>query len=151
MLGRTSALVPSTHADDSRTARGPARRLGTVAGSAIDGTHRLVRAYNLLRLIHLATGWLRTGAPVFEVTGEVRARLLDIKEGRVPLDDELREAEALTPELEAARDVSKLPAAPDRLTAHHLLQRVNEERARRWMARAPGPWGDGAPVAPTPG
>lgn len=107
-------------------------------------------AYNLLRLIHLATGWLRTGVPTFEVTGALRARLLDIKAGAVPLDDVLREAEALAPDLEAARDASTLPDGPDLPTAHRLLQRIAEARAARWLARAAGPWGRDAPPAPTP-
>lgn len=107
-------------------------------------------AYNLLRLIHLATGWLRAGAPAFEATGALRARLLDIKQGRVPLAEVLREAEALAPELEAARDASALPEAPDRLVAHRLLVRVSEARARRWLSQAEGPWGRGAPPAPEP-
>lgn len=105
-------------------------------------------AYNLLRLIHLATGWLRTGAPTFEATGALRAQLLDIKAGAVPLAEVLREAEALAPALEAARDASPLPDGPDLPTAHRLLQRIAEERARRWLARAGGPWGSGAPPAP---
>jgi hypothetical protein len=108
-------------------------------------------AYNLLRLIHLATGWLRTGAPSFEATGAVRERLLDIKQGRVPLADVLREAEALAPDLEAARDESTLPEGPDRVVAHRLLQRVGEVRAARWLARTTGPWGRDAPRAPEPG
>jgi hypothetical protein len=107
-------------------------------------------AYNLLRLIHLASEWLRTGSPRFETTGAVRARLLDIKQGRVPLDEVLREAEALAPELEAARDASALPEAPDRVRAHRLLVRIAEARAARWVERGPGPWGRDAPRAPEP-
>ncbi len=105
-------------------------------------------AYNLLRLIHLATGWLRTGTPVFEASGSVRARLLDIKAGRVPLDEVLREAEALTPALEAAKDVSVLPLQPDRARAHQLAVRIAEERARRWFLQASTPWGARAPPPP---
>lgn len=107
-------------------------------------------AYNLLRLVHLATGWLRSGAPEFAPTGAVRARLVEIKSGTVPLDEVLREAEALAPELEAARDASTLPAEPDRLTAHRLLVRIAEARAARWLSRTPGPWGAHAPAAPEP-
>lgn len=107
-------------------------------------------AYNLLRLIHLATGWLRTGVPEFAATGALRTRLLDIKAGRVPLEEVLREAESLAPELEAARDASKLPEAPDRLVAHRLLVRVNETRASRWLNHVTGAWGAGAPAAPEP-
>lgn len=123
---------------------------GDVDGETLARRLSPKNAYNLLRLIHLATGWLRTGAPVFEATGAVRQRLLDIKGGQVPLEEVLREAEALTPALEAARDASKLPDAPDRLAAHGLLQRVNELRARRWVSREAGPWGDRAPAAPAP-
>ena len=43
-------------------------------------------AYKLLRLIHVATGWLRTGAPELEMKGAVRERLLAIKRGEVGLD-----------------------------------------------------------------
>ncbi|MER2560710.1 MAG: UDP-phosphate N-acetylglucosaminyl 1-phosphate transferase, partial [Myxococcaceae bacterium] len=107
-------------------------------------------AYNLLRLIHLATGWLRTGAPEFAATGALKTRLLDIKAGRVPLEEVLREAESLAPELEAARDASKLPEAPDRLEAHRLLVRISEARATRWLSRVKGPWGADAPAAPEP-
>jgi hypothetical protein len=107
-------------------------------------------AYNLLRLIHLALGWLRTGAPTFEAAGALRERLLDIKQGRVALEEVLREAEALTPELEAARDGSALPEGPDRSAAHRLLVRVAEVRAARWLGRTSGPWGRDAPPAPEP-
>ncbi len=63
-------------------------------------------AYNLLRLVVLASGWLKTGEPTFEATGSFRQRLLEIKEGRVELDEVLREAEALSPELRHARPAS---------------------------------------------
>lgn len=106
-------------------------------------------AYNLLRLIALATGWLRDGAPVFEATGALRERLLDIKHGRVALDEVLRDAEALAPELEAARDSSPLPEQPDYARADALLRRVGQELARRHVLREPGPWGQDAP-APLP-
>lgn len=105
-------------------------------------------AYNLLRLLHLATGWLRTGAPTFEATGALRARLLEIKAGAVPLAEVLREAEALAPELEAARDASTLPARPDRDRAHRLAVRIAECRARRWADASPTPWGALAPPPP---
>ncbi len=107
-------------------------------------------AYNLLRLIHLATGWLRDGVPVFEASGGFRARLLAIKQGLVPLADVLAEAEALAPTLEDAATRSALPPSPDYRAADELLQRVHHELARRHIAQAPGPFGQDAPPPPTP-
>ena len=107
-------------------------------------------AYNLLRLIHLATGWLRSGHPSFEAQGELRSRLLAIKNGEVPLEDVLREAEAISAMLEQARDESHLPEHPDYLRADALLKRVAFELARRQVSNEPGPLGRDAPVAPQP-
>lgn len=106
-------------------------------------------AYNLLRLIALATAWLREGTPRFEVTGSFRARLLEIKHGKVPLEDVLRDAEELAPELEAARNRSAMPERPDYARADRLARRLGEEMARRWIQQLPGPWGREAPPAPT--
>lgn len=105
-------------------------------------------AYNLLRLVATATGWLREGVPVFEASGALKARLLDIKAGRVPLEDVLRDAEALAPDLEAAHRESRLPEHPDYERADRLLRRVGEELARRWVLKEPGPLGRDAPEAP---
>lgn len=107
-------------------------------------------AYNLLRLVHLVLGWLRTGAPTFEATGALRERLLAIKRGEVALPEVLREAEALGPELEEARDVSQLPELPDFVRADALAKRIGLEVARRWVERVPGPLGQGAPPPPVP-
>ncbi len=97
-------------------------------------------AYNLLRLIELARGWLATGTPVFEATGEFRDRLLSIKQGARSLDDVLSEAEAMSPALEAARDASTLPEQPDFEKADVLLKRIASELARRHVLQIPGPW-----------
>lgn len=105
-------------------------------------------AYNLLRLIALATGWLREGVPTFEATGAFRERLLAIKRGEVALEQVLADAEALAPELEAARDGSPLPEHPDYARADRLLRRAGEELARRWVHQEPGPWGREAPAVP---
>ncbi|MBX7113536.1 MAG: nucleotidyltransferase domain-containing protein [Myxococcaceae bacterium] len=107
-------------------------------------------AYNLLRLMALASGWLKTGEPMFEATGAFRDRLLEIKEGRVALDEVLRQAEAMSPELEQARERSPLPEAPDVVRAHRLIRRVGEESARRWVSKTTGAWGMQAPVPPEP-
>lgn len=105
-------------------------------------------AYNLLRLIHVATAWLRSGAPELEMKGAVRERLLAVKRGEVGLDAVLAEAEALVPALEAARDATRLPRRPDLHRADALLRRIAEEVARRWLHRVPGPLGADAPPPP---
>jgi len=105
-------------------------------------------AYNLLRLIATATRWLHEGTPVFEVEGDLRTRLFEVKSGAVPIDDVLAEAEAMAPALEAARDVSRLPRRPDVARADLLLRRIGEEVARRWTAKVPGPFGADAPPPP---
>lgn len=107
-------------------------------------------AYNLLRLVVLAAGWLKTGEPTFEASGAFRQRLLEIKEGRVDLDEVLREAEAFSPELEEAHQNSKLPDAPDVVRAHRLVCRIAEESARRWILKSANVWGADAPAAPEP-
>jgi hypothetical protein len=107
-------------------------------------------AYNLLRLLRLCTDWLRTGAPTFEATGAFRDRLLAIKRGEVPLSEVLREAEDLSPELEEARDQSRLPEQPDFRRADALLKRAADELARRHVMRVPGPFGADAPRPPSP-
>ncbi|MFT3912932.1 MAG: nucleotidyltransferase domain-containing protein [Anaeromyxobacteraceae bacterium] len=106
-------------------------------------------AYNLLRLVHVATGWLRTGHPDLEMKGAVRDRLLAVKRGVVSLEEVLAEAEALVPALEAARDATPLPRGPDLVSADRLLRRIGEEVARRWVERVPGSFGVAAPLPPT--
>ena len=105
-------------------------------------------AYNLLRLIATAERWLREGTPVFEVDEPLRGRLRAIKRGEVALAEVLAEADAMTPALEAARDGSKLPRRPDVARADALLRRIGEELARRFVARAEGPFGKDAPPPP---
>ena len=105
-------------------------------------------AYNLLRLLALATSWLTEGSPTFEAKGAFRDRLLAIKRGQVELDTILAEAEAMVPMLEAAKESSKLPARADIGRVDKLLRRVNEEVARRFANAVDGPFGAGAPEAP---
>lgn len=105
-------------------------------------------AYNLVRLLGSAIHWLTTGEPALETTGAFRDLLLSIKRGQVSLDETLREAEARTRELEAARQATKLPRHADVGRADALLRRIHEESARRWLAQGPGPWGAGAPATP---
>lgn len=107
-------------------------------------------AYNLLRLLYTALGWLRTGEPDLVMRGAQRERLLEIKGGAVALSEVLAEAEALTVDLEAARATTRLPEHPDYGAADALLQKIRAELARRWLDQRPGPWGANAPAAPAP-
>lgn len=105
-------------------------------------------AYNLIRLLATATRWLRDGTPTFEAEGTLRDRLVAIKRGEVALAEVLADAEAMAPELERARDASRLPRRPDVVRADALLRRIGEELARRWVEREAGPLGAGAAPAP---
>lgn len=105
-------------------------------------------AYNLLRLLVTATGWLREGAPTFEMTGPLRDELFAIKRGEVPLADVLARAEELAADLEEARRRTALPERADIARADALLRRVRIECARRYTEREPGPFGAGAPEPP---
>jgi RNA repair pathway DNA polymerase beta family len=105
-------------------------------------------AYNLLRLVASATHWLRTGAPLIRVEGELRERLLQIKRGEIALSQSLAWTEAMAAELDEARAHSVLPKRPDVQTADALVRAAREEAARRWFAMTPGPWGRDAPMPP---
>lgn len=107
-------------------------------------------AYNLLRLLVTATGWLEHGTPEFEMTGSLRDELMQIKRGEVDLEEVLCRAEDLSERLEVVRQTSKLPEAPDLPRAHKLLTRIREEAARRWFQRQPGPFGTDAAPVPEP-
>jgi hypothetical protein len=105
-------------------------------------------AYNLIRLIATAADWLRSGAPTFEMKGELASRLWAIKRGEVALADVVRDAEEMAAELESARQSTRLPARPDVARADALLRRVGEEIARRWISQDSGPFGRDAPPPP---
>ncbi len=107
-------------------------------------------AYNLLRLVMVATDWLSTGRPALTMQDPMRERLLAIKRGQVTLGEVLAEAEAMLPALEAARDRTPLPPRPDVARIDALAHRLSEEVARRHVLREPGPWGANAPPPPKP-
>jgi RNA repair pathway DNA polymerase beta family len=107
-------------------------------------------AYNLLRLIATATGWLATGQPELEVRGALRDRLLAIKHGEIPLETILGWAEAMMPALDHARANSRLPAHPDFGAVDQILREVRTEAARRHFADQPGPFGRDAALLPSP-
>jgi hypothetical protein len=105
-------------------------------------------AYNLIRLIATATGWLRTGKPELVATGALRDELLAIKRGERSLDAVLARAEEMAADLERARDESPLPDRADVGRADALLRRIGHELARRFVENVPGPFGADAPVCP---
>ncbi len=105
-------------------------------------------AYNLIRLLDLAIRWLSGEPPEVRVSDALRPTLLAIKRGQVPMPDVMALARELTPKLEAARQSSPLPRYPDVAAADRVLRDAREEAARRWVVRAPGPWGAAAPPPP---
>lgn len=107
-------------------------------------------AYNLVRLLITAAGWLRSGTPVFEMQSQQRAELLAIKRGETSLERVLTRAEELSKDLEDAHRATKLPEQPDLKRAQALQLRVRQEAARCWLAREAGPFGTGAAEVPLP-
>ena len=105
-------------------------------------------AYNLVRLLGVAIGWLRTGTVELETKGAFRDLLLGIKNAQIPLSETLQEAERLAEDLERARGESKLSPHPDVGRADALLRRIGEEVARRSLAGEKGPFGADAPAVP---
>jgi len=105
-------------------------------------------AYNLIRLLDLAIRWLSGEPPTVRASDAIRPTLLAIKRGEVAMADVMALARELTPRLEAARQASPLPAHADLGRAEAALRAVRDEAARRWLSRAPGPWGAAAPPAP---
>ena len=118
------------------------------AGFDLPRDLRPKNAYNLVRLLGTAIGWLRTGAPTFEVTGALRDLLMAIKKGQVSLEETLREGEARARDLEEARKETTLPAHPDVARVDALLCRIGAEAARRALAGEAGPFGRDAPARP---
>ena len=125
-----------------------ARKAGEDAEFESPRELRPKNAYNLIRLIHTAIVWLRTGEAEMRVQGPLRDTLLDIKKGRMSLSEVLQLAESMTPDLEAARKESTLPAQADIERIDDLLRRIRREVARRHLDGVPGPFGADAPEAP---
>jgi len=88
-------------------------------------------AYNLVRLLHSCLHWLREGTPLIVVTGPLRDTLLDIKHGRLGLDETLALAHAAAAEVDAAaREPSPLPESPDFARADDLVIEARRQAAR---------------------
>lgn len=109
-------------------------------------------AYNLIRLLDLATRWLDGDpavAPTLRVEGSLRDTLFAIKRGEVAMPDVVAMARSMTPALEAARATSRLPRRADLARAEAALRSIRAQIARRWYEAGPGPWGADAPAPPT--
>jgi hypothetical protein len=108
-------------------------------------------AYNLIRLLDVATRWL-SGAPdstpSLRVPAALRPTLLAIKHGELAMTEVLAMARAMTPALEAARASSRLPKQADLPRVEAALRAIRHQAARRWLEAAPGPWGADAPPPP---
>ena len=105
-------------------------------------------AYNLLRLIELATGWLATGRPKFTPAEPFRSELRAIKRGELDMKRVIERADELAEALEDARRATVLPAKPDIAAADRVLRRIGLEVAKRSVSRVPGPFGKDAPAMP---
>jgi hypothetical protein len=105
-------------------------------------------AYNLIRLLDSAIRWLGGEPPSVRVSEALRPTLLSIKRGEVPMTDVMALAQEMTPKLEAARQTSPLPRRADVARAERVLRAIRDDASRRWLDRAPGPWGASAPPAP---
>jgi hypothetical protein len=105
-------------------------------------------AYNLVRLLDLAIRWLGGDPPVVRVAAALEPTLVAIKRGEVATADVMALARELTPRLEAAHRTSPLPPRADVARAERVLRDAREEAARRWLARAAGPWGADAASPP---
>ena len=148
-------LYRSLH-DQGQLAEATWAGLVAAAGSGLAlATARDLRpknAYNLIRLLDVATRWLG-GAPT-EVPG-LRApdalipTLRAIKRGEVEMTEVLAMARAMTPALEAARHTSRLPRQADVARVEAALRAIRHEVARRALADEPGPWGRDAASPPT--
>ncbi len=167
-----SAAVPGPTAEDAlRRARDYLKQLyrslydqgllataewAALAGFARDRGHgfepprdlRPKNAYNLIRLLDLATRWLAGGRPELRVRAELRPTLLAIKRGDVPMPEVVAMARAMTPALEAARASSPLPRHADIGRAEAALRAIRHDSARRALASESGPWGADAPPPP---
>ena len=105
-------------------------------------------AYNLVRLLDLAIRWLAGEPPDVRVSDALRPTLLAIKRGEIATADVMALARDLTPQLEAARQASRLPQHGDVASADRVLRAARHEAARRWVERVPGPWGTDAAAPP---
>ena len=108
-------------------------------------------AYNLIRLLDVATRWLGLApgeAPSLRAPDALAPTLRAIKRGEVPMADVLAMARAMTPALEAARATSRLPRQADVARVEAALRAIRHEVARRALAEVPGPWGQDAPAPP---
>ncbi len=105
-------------------------------------------AYNLLRLIHVATGWLRTGRPELEMKGAVRERLLEIK--RAP-SISTRCSRRRSGSFRRSRPRATrrtLPKRPDVARADALLRGSARRSPGAGSRGTPGPFGADAPPPP---
>ncbi|MHB9004080.1 MAG: DNA polymerase beta superfamily protein [Coriobacteriia bacterium] len=106
-----------------------------VVGSPLDellAPYRPKNAYHLVRVLQSGIRWLQEGEPMVEVTGELRELLLDIKQGRVPIEETLGRGRELLVELKLANEQSTLPERPDYDAAERFVIACRHEAALRY-------------------
>lgn len=117
----------------------PSRRVEDLRDRVKDGVphrepFRPKNAYNLVRLLKSGISWVREGEPIIAVTDPVlRARLMSIKAGEVPLGEVAAEARALAAEFDDAIADSRLPEEPDVDAADALLRTCRGVATRRFF------------------
>jgi hypothetical protein len=106
-------------------------------------------AYNLIRLLDEGIRWLQGEPPTVRVPEQLRATLLAIKRGELPMDEVMSLARQMTPQLEAARESSPLPTYADVAQAEAVLRGARHHAARRWILQTDDEWGSRAAEPPT--
>jgi len=97
--------------------------------------YRPKNAYNLIRLLHSATRILNGGEPMIEITDpDLKARLMAIKKGEVPIEETMAEARALGDVMQQAAENSTIPETPDYDTAHEILVAARWAKAVEWVS-----------------
>ena len=134
-LGRLSDSLFDRGLTPSRNIAGALTWLRAQAPSALDDRqeYRPKNAYNLLRLLHSGIQWMRDGEPLIAIEAGrpdgLRERLLDVKHGRVPIEEVMEEAHALAKDFERVWEHSDLPEEPDLEAADALLRACRERAA----------------------
>jgi predicted nucleotidyltransferase len=91
--------------------------------------YRPKNAYNLIRLLHSAIRILNGGEPMIEITDpDLKARLMAIKKGEVPIEETMAEARALGDVMQQAAENSTYDKA------HEIMVTARRIKAIEWVS-----------------